>query len=216
MLDKNDFAWMNEVNWFGNFTTTFFTLKENSAIATINAQLENVIEKNVSIAGADFPIGSKASELVRLSTLPLKDIQLKSAGGLGEMKHTGSLSTVIVLISIAGLILLIACINFINLSTARSLQRAKEVVLRKVLGAKRQQLIVQFMSESVLTVLAALLLGLVLMELALPAYNSFLGRTLVFNYFDGPTIGILIGLVAAVGLLAGLYPALIISGFLPT
>ena len=212
-IDDNDLEkqpWTQ--SWSAAAVHTFFTLKDNAMISSVDSQLGDLVDKNYII-----PPGfteKKASELVTLSTLPVTDIQLKSVGQW-PMKPTSSLETVIILISIAGLILLIACINFINLSTARSLQRAREVVLRKVLGANRRQIIVQFMSESILTALAGLLVGLVLMELALPAFSSFVERPLVFHYFDGVTIAVLFGLVAIVGLLAGLYPALIISGFLP-
>ena len=86
---------------------------------------------------------------------------------------------------IAGLTLLIACINFMNLATARSTQRAREVALRKVVGARRRQLVTQFLGESVLIALLGLLLGVVFVELLLPAYSSFLGRELALVYTDG-------------------------------
>lgn len=199
--------------WSSVFMHTYFTLKDGATIGSINTQLSDLIDKNYIP-----PEGYShrwPSEMVTLSTLPLKDMHLKSKG-LWPLKPSGSLSTVIILSSTAGLILLIASINFVNLSTARSLQRAREVVLRKVLGAKRQQVVVQFLSESTLTALASLLLGMVLVELALPVYSSFLDRPLALHYFDTLTISFLLGSVAFIGLLAGLYPAWIISGFLPT
>ncbi len=211
MLDENDLEpWFNN-NWGIVRGHTFFTLKNNAAIANIDSQLASLVDKSIPIPDEAI----KASEWLVFSTLGLKDIQLKSKG-LWEMKPTGSLSTVLILISIGGLILLIACINFINLSTARSLQRAREVALRKVLGAKRQQLIIQFLGESILTAIAGLVLGLVLMEMALPAFSSFLDRPLGFYYSDGLTLAMLFGLVTFVGLLGGLYPALVLSGFIPS
>jgi len=117
--------------------------------------------------------------------------------------------------AIAGLILLIACINFMNLATAKSTQRAREVALRKVLGAQRGQLILQFLGESILIALIGLFLGITLVELALPFYNDFLGRELSFTYGDSLTLYILLGLVVSVGVVGGAYPALILSGFLP-
>lgn len=213
IINDSDFDKMSWVkSWSSVSVHTFFTLKAGTSLTNVDSQLSNLLNKYYILPRE--LTDKKASEVVSLSTLPLTDIQLRSVG-IWPMKPVGTMATVLILISTAGLILLIACINFVNLSTARSLQRAREVVLRKVLGARRQQIIVQFMSESLLTALVGLLLGLVLMELALPAYNSFLDRSLVFHYLDGAIIAILLGLVAVVGLLAGLYPALIISGFLP-
>jgi putative ABC transport system permease protein len=214
-LDENSLkeqVWTFE-NWTGFSGHTFFTLKKDASIENINSQLDNFVDNNFPTK--NVPDELETTEWVVFSTLALKDIQLKSKGKWG-MKPTGNLATVIILVTIAGLILLSACINFINLTTARSLQRAREVVLRKVLGAKRHQLICQFMGESILAALAGLLLGLVLMEISMPAYCSFLDRSLAFHYSDGQTIVILLGLAVSVGLLGGIYPALVLSGFLPS
>ena len=114
------------------------------------------------------------------------------------------------------LILLLAAINFVNLVTARATRRALEVGVRKALGGERRQLMAQFMSESVAYALVAMLLGLALAELCVPALNAFLDRQIAFDYWRHPLLALL-PLVAAVlvGLLAGAYPALVLSSFAP-
>ncbi|MDP6038975.1 MAG: FtsX-like permease family protein, partial [Candidatus Latescibacteria bacterium] len=123
---------------------------------------------------------------------------------------------IVLFASIAGFILLIACINFMNLATARSIRRAHEVGLRKAVGAYRGQLVRQFLSEAILTALFALLIGVGLAELALPAFNYFTGKTLALT---AATYGILLPalliLMLLVGLLAGSYPAFFLSRFQP-
>jgi len=113
-------------------------------------------------------------------------------------------------------VLLIACINFMNLSTARSAERAKEVGIRKTIGARRWQLSAQFISESVILSLIALLLAVVLVKLFLPSVNSLSQRQLAFTFFtDARTFMIIVGGTIVVGILAGLYPAAYLSSFIP-
>jgi putative ABC transport system permease protein len=115
---------------------------------------------------------------------------------------------------VAVLILLIAGINFINLATARSARRAKEVGLRKVVGSQRRQLIQQFLGESVLMSLIALAFAIFLIQAALPFYRNLTGKTLALSYFGNPfVIPGLLGLAMCVGILAGLYPAFFLSSF---
>lgn len=120
-------------------------------------------------------------------------------------------------ISVIGLFLLItACINFINLATAQAISRSKEVGVRKVMGSRRKQLIVQFLSETSLITLIALLLACVLTELALPSMENLFGANVTFELFSHPIIFVfLFVMLVTVSFLAGLYPALVMSGFSP-
>jgi putative ABC transport system permease protein len=119
-----------------------------------------------------------------------------------------------ILVSIAAAVLLIACINFTTLSIGRSAGRAKEVGVRKVIGARRKLLIYQFLSESLLLSIFAAFLGLILAKSLLPFFNQLSGRQLVFSFSQFPEMGwLLTALVLAVGILAGSYPALLLSGF---
>ncbi len=119
-------------------------------------------------------------------------------------------------IIVAGLVLVIACINFMNLSTAKASKRAKEVAMRKVLGASRTQVAIQFLGEAIALVLLSLFFALVAVELVLPFYNEVLGKELSLGLFEGPSLLLsLISLAVAVGIFAGIYPALYLSRFLP-
>ena len=151
--------------------------------------------------------------------MAVTDLHLKAhqdAGNMGDLSPMGDRQMLNTFILVAGLILLIACINFMNLATARASQRAREVAMRKVLGASRPQVAIQFLTEAVALVMMALFFALVAVELALPLYNQALGRELEFRLFDD--LKLLFGLLAValfVGLGAGLYPALYLSRYLP-
>ena len=150
---------------------------------------------------------------VTLDITPLKDIYLESGmetglGPISDVKY-------IYIFSLIGLvIILIACINYMNLSTSRSVERAKEVGLRKVMGALRRQLTTQFLSESVLITLMALILGIACIFLLLPLFNQLTGKTFAAVSLLNSDLVLALGLIwVSVSLLAGLYPAVILSGF---
>jgi len=152
---------------------------------------------------------------IHASLQPLKDIHLKS-GYVGEIGMTGSMSVIYIYSAIALFILFIACINFMNLTTAKSTRRAREVGMRKVLGAERENLIGQFLGESVIMSLVALIIALILVEVLLPAFNMMVSREL--ELYQVRNMDLIIGipvLVIIVGILAGSYPAFIMSAFKP-
>lgn len=168
-------------------------------------------------------LGTKVNELytaneselkVNFSLQPLTDIHLYS-NFLGDVPGHGNIQYVYIFFFIAVFILLIACINFMNLSTARSARRAREVGFRKVAGAGRKQLIVQFLTESSLIAFLSLLIAIGIVLLVMPAFNLISGHQMSLDYFD-PTLilGTLI-ITLIIGLLAGSYPALYLSGFKP-
>lgn len=215
MIDEQDFVnfpWEYE-QWFSVNNSTYFKLKEGASIDRLNASWSDFADTVVDVRDA-IPPKAKPSDFVVFSAQPLLDVQLYPVGA-GEMKPTGDIKTVMIFIAIAGLILLIACINFMNLATAKSTQRAREVAIRKVMGAKRKQLVFQFLGESMLLALIGLVLGIVLVEATLPFYGDFLGRDLSFDYTDGLTLFIMLGLICVVGIAGGAYPAIALSGFLP-
>ncbi|HEX8193419.1 MAG TPA: ABC transporter permease [Allosphingosinicella sp.] len=145
----------------------------------------------------------------------IADIHLGEAQD-GAMRPGNDSSTIVTFAVIALLILGMAVVNFTNLATARASQRAREVALRKVLGASRKQLIVQFLAESVLISVLAMVIALALAELLLPSFAAFLDADMQIGYFGSGGIGIpVLLLVAVVGLLGGLYPAFFISRFQP-
>ncbi len=143
----------------------------------------------------------------------MQDLHLKAIGA-GEHRDRGNINTVVTFSAVAALILIIASINFTNLSTARASGRAKEVSLRKVMGASKKNLIYQFLGESILLTLLSLLIALALVELVLPIYNEILVKDLSINYTSTDTAFIIV-LSLCVGALAGSYPAFILSSFRP-
>jgi putative ABC transport system permease protein len=144
---------------------------------------------------------------------PITQIHLHSDLVTGNQPN-GSIAYIRLFTVVAILILLIAGINFVNLATARSARRAKEVGLRKVVGSQRKQLIQQFLGESVLMSLIALVFAIIFIQIALPFYRNLTGKTLSLSYFGNPfVIPGLLGLALGVGILAGLYPSFFLSSF---
>src|ERR1700761_5352948 len=148
-----------------------------------------------------------------LKLTPLKDAYLDDIT-FDSARH-GSKAVVYIFLSIAVLILLIACINFMNLSTVRAAERSKEVGLRKVLGALRRDLIWQFIGESVLLTFISCLISIGLLLLLMPWYNTLLGYSLNVSWNTAPVYLFLLGIVVVVGFLAGSYPAFFLSVFSP-
>lgn len=145
---------------------------------------------------------------------PLTEIHFTK--GIKGDTANGDMNYVYLFSAVALIILLIACFNFMNLSTARAMKRAKEVGLRKVMGAFRHQLIKQFLGETIVMVVISLLIGLMLLEFMVPAFNSLVGQQLQVNYFGEGSIILYIVLAAIItGLLAGSYPAFYLSSFVP-
>lgn len=144
---------------------------------------------------------------------PLQDIRLKS-DVRGSLEPVSSLSYIYLLLAIAILTLLIACFNFINLSTALSLQRKKEVGVRKVLGAGKERIVGQFLSESVMLCVVAFVIAMGLVVVFLPTLNQLAGKTLTFHPFSNwPIVLQFFAIAVATGLLAGLYPAFFAGKF---
>lgn len=147
---------------------------------------------------------------------PLTSIHLHSSRGL-EVEANGSMNTVYIMSAVAFFILIIACINFMNLTTAQSLRRAREVGIRKVVGSKKIQLIFQFLSESVVISFVALILAVTILIMILPKFNELSGKEIIFNPLENGFVFILFGFITFfVGILAGTYPAFFLSGFKPT
>lgn len=145
---------------------------------------------------------------------PLKQVYMNSERE--DPIENGNRNNVLVFSIIAVFILLIACINFVNLTTARSAERAKEVGIRKVVGAEKFQLMRQFVGESLMVSLIAFVLAVLLVALALPFFNQLAGKQISAGVFSNPdSIGLLLHSAAAIGLLAGVYPALVLSAFKP-
>ena len=176
------------------------------------ASIEGIAEKFTQLTR-----DNGVSENFEITLQPLRDVHLKSTDIIfDQVNNKGDLNSVYIFAAIALLILVIAAVNYMNLSTARSTERAKEVGLRKVVGSRRAQLIGQFLGESLLITLLALLLALPLTWLALPFLNNLAGSALVFDPVGNvPLLLFLVSMLVLVGVLAGLYPAFVLAGFTP-
>ena len=187
---------------------TYVRLRENVSPGEFEAKLPAFLERH---AGDQY---REAGIILRPTLQPLVDIHLYS-NRESEHEPNGDIRYVALFMAIAFLVLIIACINFINLATARSEMRAREVGVRKVLGANRMQLIRQFLGESVLMSGLAAVLAVILVHLALPAVNEIAGKQLALPLTDWIVLATLALGTALIGLVAGSYPAAYLSGFLP-
>ncbi len=193
-------------NFFWNPAWTYVKLKENVRPQQVNAVFPKIVEEN-------FP--DQIREYSSMYLQPLTDIHLHSKLDF-EIRPNSDVAYVYIFSAIAIFVLLIACINFMNLSTARSAQRAREVGVRKSIGAQRFQLIRQFLGESMLSALLSGLVAIPLIYAALPALNVFAEKDLGLDLFGQPWLwSILIGVPLLVGAASGMYPALFLSAFDP-
>lgn len=195
-------------NWSSNNYATYLLFSKNYSTA-------NFLQAIPAFIGRHHPDGEKAIPQTTLHLQRLTDIHLHSQLD-SEIEANGNMMYVYIFAAIAVFLLLIACINFMNLATARSANRAREVGLRKVVGAERQQLIKQFLGETVVLAFIALLLAVVFVELALPQFNAFAGKELALRSQSALFIfGSLLGVALFVGIVAGSYPAFFLSHFQP-
>jgi putative ABC transport system permease protein len=202
--------------WFNNFLYTHVLIREGTDIEALENKFSGFLTKYmaadfVKVVGPEIDI----NDVFQLKLFPLLDIHLHPAQEF-EIGPQGSLTSVYIFSAIAVLILIIACINFMNLSTARANKRAREVGIRKTVGAHRRQLRGQFLGESVLLAFIALILALSLIRLFIPVFNSISGKSLSMSLlFHASNWIILIGIALAAGLLAGIYPAFFLTRFDP-
>ncbi|MFD2514929.1 ABC transporter permease [Pontibacter locisalis] len=196
-------------NWFGTNSYTYVLLRNAGDAAGLQAKLPEFVARRIA------PARGNTTERVELHLQALPEIHLNT-DYLWEAFPVGKKSYIYIFSLVGIFILLIASINYMNLATARSAKRAKEVGLRKVVGANRPQLIMQFLSESVLLTLIAVLIALLLVELMLPTFNSLADKNIPSGYFTEPGIAVTVLVIALfIGLVAGSYPALVLSHFKP-
>lgn len=202
-----DRSWMT--TWINNGIFTYVQLSPHATQAQVEKQLPQFIEKYMGSAMRRYGFH------FTLSLTPLKDIYFETPSEYGDTVKHGDKTVVYIFLSIAILILLIACINFMNLSTIRAAERSKEVGLRKVLGALRNNLIWQFIGESVLLTAISCLLSVSLLLVVMPWYNQLLGFALSISWNALSIWLFFFGVTVIVGVLAGSYPAFFLSAFSP-
>ncbi|MBN9382107.1 MAG: ABC transporter permease [Chitinophagaceae bacterium] len=218
-LNKSMAHW-EQGDWLSNNFNTYIVLKKGADARRLEARLPQMVNKYIvpvaqAVMHVDIDQFIKSGNYVKYSLMPLTDIHLHS-NKTSEIGHNGNIQYVYIFSTIAVFILLIACINFMNLSTARSAGRAKEVGVRKVLGSTRQSLIRQFLMESMLICFIALVLAVLIAISLLPFFNQLASKQLTPELFGNPwVLASLLCLTVVVGFLAGSYPALFLSAFRP-
>ena len=210
--DYNDQAWLNQ-----NYQT-YLVLTPGADFDQVNNKINEIAVDRMSLElkqylDMSFEDFQAAGNDMKYFMQPLGEVHLESDSYGGGFEAEGDMTYFYIFTAIAGFILVIACINFMNLATARSANRAKEVGLRKVMGFLRHQIVNQFISESVLITLISGLIGLSLAVLVLPFFNDFADRQMSISFIDN--LPIVAGGSFIVGFLAGLYPAFFLSAFTP-
>lgn len=202
-----------ETNFGNNSFYTYLHFPRNYNTSKINDQLPAFLDKYVHLPG--MPPNVKTSMATKLTIQKLTDIHLKSHLD-DEVEENGDINRVYIFSIIALFILLIACINYMNLSTARSALRAREIGIRKVIGAQRKEIIRQFLSESVIITWVALIFAVLLSWLLLPYINSFSNLDLTFSsLLQWKIVCVILALPFIIGLVSGIYPAIFMSSFIP-
>jgi putative ABC transport system permease protein len=196
-------------NWGGFGPYTYVLLKPNSDVAAFERKLTPLYDKYMA------PIFGQYNIKIHYGAQPITAIHLHSEM-VNEPEELGSIYYIYVFSAVALFMLLIACINYMNLTTARSARRAKEIGIRKVTGSLRWQLVVQFLTESVLTAVLAMLLSVLAIALLLPTFNALAGKSIELQTLLQPAnILLVLAVVLTVGLLGGSYPAFYLSRFNP-
>lgn len=191
--------------WYWNPCWTYLVLDERIQPSDLEAKFPEFLQKHLPAFIKDD---------VHLKLQALTDIHLKSHLQF-EMEANSSEANIYLFSGVAIFVLLIACINFMNLSTARSLNRAKEVGMRKVVGSQKHQLITQFLLESVLMSVLAVIVAVLFVYLSLFWFNNFAGKNLSLNLTDPVIISALLIVGVSVGVLSGIYPAIVLTSFNP-
>jgi putative ABC transport system permease protein len=194
-------------SWNGNTDFhTYFLLRTSASLREVERRIPDFMNKRIA---------PDTSALSGMTIMNVRDIHMRSTRD-EEWQPSGSVTRIASFTAIAALILLIACINFMNLSTARSAKRAREVGVRKSLGAARRQLVLQFLGESIGMAVVGTLVATVLVELALPKFAAFLSVDLSLEYLGPRGVALQLGVLAlVVGIVAGSYPAFYLSAFEP-
>ena len=219
LMSASTFPFTKRENFTGFSSYTYFKLKPGSDPSALEAKFPKMvdtyaaaqIERDLGKSWADY---KKEGNGYRYFLQPLASIHLDPTNLEAKMKPGGNRNSVYIMISVAILILIIACINFMNLATARSAERAKEVGLRKVMGSLKQQLVAQFLTESIVLSTIGVALAILIIQLALPFFNNLTEKQLILP-FNLLSLAGLILLAVFVGLLAGIYPSFILSSFNP-
>jgi putative ABC transport system permease protein len=201
-------------NWFNNSEATYLMLRPHTRYKSLENKFPDFIAKYF-FQGESYAEWEKKGNYWRYSMQPLTKIHLTSKLN-GEFEANGNEMYIYILSLAAVFVLVIACINYMNLYTAKSMIRAKEIGVRKSFGSSRLSLIKQLLLESVLITFIAAMLAIIVVDSILPYYNNFTGKPLDFHFSDPLSIVVIAVFILIVGILSGSYPALYLSSFKPT
>ena len=206
-------------NWGSHNFNTYLKLREGVNAAEFEKNFEVVIKKYTGqwvqrIMGASLDDLAKSGSYIRYTLMPLTDIHLRS-DRTAEISSNSNIQYIYIFSVVAVFLLVIACVNFMNLATARSANRAKEVGVRKALGSERSSLISQFLTEAIMLSFLSLILAIVLANVALPFFNNLANAQIVFPFKSAIFWSIALAMGVVVGILAGSYPAFFLSAFKP-
>ena len=203
-------------DWFSQSGWGYIRLAPGVNPRDVLSRIGEVFDRHVSPQMRKLGLPGTGSKIYQMHLTRFDRVHLDSSRWSFNQTPPGSWTTVYGVGAIGLLILLVACFNFMNLSTARAALRAREIALRKTMGAARRQVIVQFLAEAVLMALLALVLAVAAVEMLLPAFDHFLQRPIGFDYAtDWVLLLVLIGVAVLAGLVSGFYPALVLSAFRP-
>jgi putative ABC transport system permease protein len=204
-------------DWFSQDGFAYVRLAPGVSPASVVAALGPIFDQDVSPVlrkFSGFPV--LGSRVYKAHLTPFTQVHLNSSRWEYNLQPGGSWSTLYGVLAIGALTLLVACFNFMNLTTARATLRAREIALRKTLGAGRGQLILQFLGEAVLVALLSLMLALAIAEVLLPLFDDFVQRPITLHYMADWQLPLLLtGIAVVTGLISGSYPALVLSGLRP-
>jgi len=210
----------NKENWFNFFLNTFVVLGPNAGKQAVEEQMQSIYKRDAAETFKEiarkFDLGADAN-MGKYFLQPFTDIHMNTElPAQNGLENASNPVYAYILSGIALFVLLIACINFVNLTVARSVKRAREIGIRKVIGSSRKQLIIQFMGESFVLCALAFSLAFLIVEMSLPVFNHLANKSLSLSYLaDGNLIGMFALLFLFTALLAGFYPALVLSGYKP-
>lgn len=200
---------MANINWGGFNIFTYILLSPTADAAAFEIKLDEVIQEHVA------PIFSQFNITIVYELINIKDIHLYS-DFLGEPEPLGDITYIYIFSAVCVFMVFIACINYMNLATARSVKRATEVGIRKVMGAGRQLLIGQFLTESVLITFCSFVLSIIIVFISIPIINNTLGISLQIAMLTQPLlVGLMLLILLIAGIFGGSYPAFYLSAFLP-
>ncbi|MFC1492770.1 ABC transporter permease [candidate division KSB1 bacterium] len=202
-------------SWYSTVYGTYVIVEDNTTITELEKRISGDNELYRSVNSQQLSL-LPVKMTGKITLQPLKDIYLHSDNFRYDRAVTGEIRDIYILASLAILIMTVTCINFMNLAALRSFVRAKEVGMRKVIGARRKNLVRQFFSESVLVFLIAMIFALVFVSLTVPVLNGFTGKKLsLVLLFNGNNVFMLAGIVFLTAFISGYYPALFLSSFKP-